>query len=137
MMLNDGWVSVGEMPAFGKRIRDLRLTQRMSQFEAARKIGVSANTLLSWEKAHWRPNPSNVHKIATAFGVSVERLMAHREATDIDAPREDHCNDTIAAEIERLEQRIADALGVNPNDVKLNLKLRRLSAHRLDRHPDE
>ena len=123
-MVADDWIPNSEMEAFGRRVRDTRVAQGLSQWALARKIGVSSNTLLSWEKGHWRPNPYNISRLASALGVSEEFLRTGMNPSEAQRP-EDERQDSIGSEIEHLKRKIASALGMEPTEIVLTLELRR------------
>ena len=57
------------------RIRTARLTSRMSQTELAKKIGVSANAICSYENGDCLPSLSVAIKLCFVFGCLFEWLF--------------------------------------------------------------
>ena len=49
----------------------------ITQKDAAERIGVSAITILQWEKGKNVPNKTNLPKIAEAYGCTVEDLIGN------------------------------------------------------------
>jgi transcriptional regulator with XRE-family HTH domain len=61
---------------FGKRMRDLRKINRMSQERLAEKADLSTNFVGSLERAEKEPKFTTLVKIAKAFNVSVAELLS-------------------------------------------------------------
>lgn len=64
---------------FWKRIDSLRKSMDLTQKELAYKIGVSANTLISWGARDIIPSGNQCYKLADALGVTVEYLITGEE----------------------------------------------------------
>lgn len=60
---------------FGKRVREERLKQHLSQEQLAEKAGVHRTYIGMIERAEKNITLGNIHKIAQAFGVSVASLF--------------------------------------------------------------
>lgn len=58
----------------GKRIKNVRDGLEMTQPEFSGRIGVSRNTLASWETGNRRPELGHLYKIARIGGVSLDWL---------------------------------------------------------------
>ena len=57
------------------KIRELRISKKISQKEFAKAIGVPANTLCQWETGKRAPDYEMLKKIAVYFGVSSDYLL--------------------------------------------------------------
>ncbi|MBX2994119.1 MAG: helix-turn-helix transcriptional regulator [Bdellovibrionaceae bacterium] len=66
------------MEGFGRKLKKLRLERRISMREAARRIGVPETTYREWEYGR-KILGEPYQKIATAFGVSLERLLGESQ----------------------------------------------------------
>lgn len=63
--------------AFTYRIKELRLTQGLSQVKLAKKAAIPRPTLVRYENGTRRPTEENLGKIANAFGVTMDELVYH------------------------------------------------------------
>jgi len=61
--------------SFGKRIKEIRSLQKVSQEELASKIGIHANHLSRYERDVTLPSIEVVKKIAQALEVSIDLLV--------------------------------------------------------------
>ena len=61
--------------SFGKRIKEIRTRQKVSQEELATKIGIHANHLSRYERDVTLPSIEVVKKIAQALEVSIDLLV--------------------------------------------------------------
>lgn len=61
---------------FGKRLKQLRQGKKLTQAELAEKAGVSAQMISSYEKGQKEPGLSSAVMIASALGVSIERMIS-------------------------------------------------------------
>jgi len=61
--------------SFGKRIKQLRTENKISQEELANKIGIHANHLSRYERDVTSPSIEVVKKIAEALEVSIDTLV--------------------------------------------------------------
>lgn len=71
---------------FGKRIQELRKSQKMSQEKLAEIIGIEANNLSRIENGKNYPTAENTAKIALALNVSIDELYVfshHKDYSDI------------------------------------------------------
>ena len=69
--------------AFGKKLKDIRLSLNLSQSQLAKMTGISERSLYTYEQTGMLPRSSNLRKIADALGVSANYLLS--EGCD-DAP---------------------------------------------------
>ena len=64
------------MPIFEiNRSRKARLSAKMTQAQAAEKIGVDPITIIQWEKGSNTPTRRNLEKAATVYGCSTNDLL--------------------------------------------------------------
>jgi transcriptional regulator with XRE-family HTH domain len=56
-----------------KQLRELAI---LTQAELAAELGVSVTTISHWETGSKRPRASNIRKLAKAFGVSPQEVLA-------------------------------------------------------------
>lgn len=64
------------MPIFEiNRFRKTRLSAKMTQAQAAEKIGVDPITIIQWEKGSNTPTRRNLEKAATVYGCSTNDLL--------------------------------------------------------------
>lgn len=72
------------MPIFNiNGFRRARLSAKMTQVQAAEKIGVDPITIIQWEKGSNTPTKRNLEKAAEAYGCTVDELLSEGE-TDAD-----------------------------------------------------
>jgi len=67
---------------FSQRLRTVRKRKQVSIAHAAEKIGVSKNTLMSYEQGHSNPKSPTMQAIAEFYGVSMDWLMGHSNGLD-------------------------------------------------------
>ena len=65
--------------AFGKKLKDVRLSLNLSQSQLAKMTGISERSLYTYEQTGILPRSSNLRKIADALGVSVNYLLSESE----------------------------------------------------------
>lgn len=64
------------MPIFEiNGFRKARLTARLTQVQAAAKIGVDPITIIQWEKGTSTPTKRNLEKAAAAYGCTISDLL--------------------------------------------------------------
>lgn len=63
------------MEKFNERLKKFRLLVKLSQRQAARKIGVPESTYREWEYGNAIQGDEAYPKIAKAFGVSLDELF--------------------------------------------------------------
>lgn len=75
------------MSGIGERLKQLRLSKKMTQGSLAKKLGVSVSTIGMYERGQRNPDNEMLIKISKVFSVSVDTLLGVRElshgATDI------------------------------------------------------
>lgn len=64
---------------FGKKLKELRIEQGLSQRALGDLFGVCNQTISFWESGSREPDLDHLLKIAKFFGVSVDYLLDERE----------------------------------------------------------
>lgn len=77
----------------GNKIRQIRKGNHLSQEEFAFRIGVSRQTVSSWELGQMRPEISKIKAICQLFDVKADELLFDEET-------EEEVNDVVACKIE-------------------------------------
>ena len=62
------------MNEFGERLKELRKEKGLGQIGLAKQLGVGKSIISLWETGSCEPTLSNLIKIATFFGVSIDYL---------------------------------------------------------------
>ena len=57
------------------RLKELRLSKKITQVELAKHLSVSQGTLSFWEQGKYEPDNKSLTKLADYFGVSVDSLL--------------------------------------------------------------
>ena len=57
------------------RLKELRLSKKITQVELAKHLSVSQGTLSFWEQGKYEPDNKSLTKLADFFGVSVDYLL--------------------------------------------------------------
>jgi DNA-binding XRE family transcriptional regulator len=52
-----------------KDLKKMRIDAEMTQFDLARAVGVSVNTIIKWENEVSRPSDENLNKLKEAFNI--------------------------------------------------------------------
>lgn len=66
------------MPIFEiNKFRKARLAAKMTQTQAAKKIGVDPITIIQWEKGSNTPTKRNLEKAALIYGCAISDLLEH------------------------------------------------------------
>lgn len=63
------------MNEFGERLKEPRKEMGLGQIALAQKLGVGKSVISLWETGACEPTLSNLVKIATFFGVSIDYLV--------------------------------------------------------------
>ena len=71
------------METLGKRIKHFRKQKKLTQKELAKALGISRDTLASWEVDRREPDYEIVIKIARFFDVSLDFLLTGQEKEDL------------------------------------------------------
>ena len=68
-----------EMQLIGKRIKEIRTENKLSQHKFGEMISVSQDTISLWEKGKSVPTTEFLIAIATKFDVSVDYILCLKE----------------------------------------------------------
>lgn len=60
---------------FGKRLKELRIEQKLSQQKLCEKLGFCNQTISFWESGDREPDLDTLLKIAHFFNVAIEDLL--------------------------------------------------------------
>ncbi len=93
--------------AFGARLLRLRTRVGLSQAEVAKRIGVSAPSISSWEKGRARPKRGRMAKLAAILGVPTADLL------------DDAAPEVLEDVIGRSREQIARAAGISVDRVRI------------------
>lgn len=64
---------------FGKRLRELRIENNLTQRQLADKIGVDFRTVSFWETGRFEPNLEQIVKLCAFFSVSADYLLGIKD----------------------------------------------------------
>ena len=82
-----------------QRIRDLRLSKKMSQVELAKLIGVSKQSVSNWENDNIQPSIEMLIKLADVFSVSTDYLLGLEQEKSLNV---DGLSDKVLAHVRQL-----------------------------------
>lgn len=103
-----------EKRALGRAMRRLREARRISQTDAAARMGTADQQWWRWEAGERAPRPAALPKIAEAIGVSVDELLeTRRQVLESDRPAEAGASPDLAP-LFGYAQGLADRLAVAP-----------------------
>ncbi len=102
------------MPNFLSNLKELRISQHLTQKQLADKLGVSQNAVYMWENGLREPAFGMVEKIAEILGVPVHEIMSWKEFDKYTMGKEADAN---SQTVEKLAQNIAKFHG---GKAKLN-----------------
>ena len=71
--------------SIGEKIRDLRLSENLSQEQFAEKLDISRSAVAKWETDSGVPDIENLIAIAREFGVSIDELLSVGTETKTDS----------------------------------------------------
>ena len=101
----------------GMMIASLRKENGMTQFELAKKMGVTDKAVAKWERDISCPDVNTIPKLAEVFGTSVDELM------QIKAESPDETKKDLAPMIHMIMKAIALAMGVGVVALSILKKL--------------
>ena len=81
VILQGGWGTISEAIMLGKRIKELRKQNHLTQSELGSKLGVIKQTVSSWENGVSSPNNDTLANIASIFGVTTDYLLGNDAST--------------------------------------------------------
>lgn len=61
--------------SFGNWITERQAAQGLNHAALAAKVGITARTLLAWQKGENKPRVNHIGKLSAALGVSVGEVM--------------------------------------------------------------
>lgn len=64
-----------KMEIFGRRLREVRKSKKLTQQQIADEIGVNRGSYSNWEKGKREPSFENLIKLADLFEVSLDCLL--------------------------------------------------------------
>ncbi len=67
--------NISIMKIFGERLKELRVSKKMSQAQLAHILNVSGNTICSWEKDKQEPSLETLVRLSEIMEVSVDYLV--------------------------------------------------------------
>lgn len=65
-----------------KNLEALRIRERMSREELAKKLDVSYMTIRNWERGNTEPGASQLIRLAAIFAVSVDQLLGRESQNE-------------------------------------------------------
>lgn len=104
------------MDNIGRKIAELRKLSGMKQDELAEKLGVTPQAVSKWENGASAPDISQLPKIASIFGVTIDELFAR-----VDAPIVKYVPEEKRKSIDELVLRIC--IDDNNDHVRVNLPI--------------
>lgn len=93
--------------AFGARLQRFRTDAGLNQADVAKRMGVSAPSVSSWESGRARPKHDRMAKLAAILGVETADLL------------EDAAPEDVQDLIDRCREQIAQAVGLSPDRVRI------------------
>lgn len=60
---------------FGKRFKNFRLSNNLTQTQVAKLIGIDQTNISSWENDKTRPEYENLIKLAKIYDVTIDELL--------------------------------------------------------------
>lgn len=66
------------------KVRELRMTAKLTQQQLADLVHVSARTIISIEKEQYSPSLMLAYRMAQVFGVSIEELCCLKENKELE-----------------------------------------------------
>jgi len=93
--------------AFGARLQRLRTKSGLKQAEVAKRMGVGAPSVSSWEKGRARPKRGRMAKLAAILGVQTSDLL------------DDAAPEGVQELIDRSREQIAHAVGISADRVRI------------------
>ncbi|WP_075864953.1 helix-turn-helix domain-containing protein [Carboxydothermus islandicus] len=71
---------------FGKKLRELRKSQGLTQKELGRRLNVTEAAVGMWEQGRRLPDPEVLARLAEIFGVSVDYLLGNNQQASPSTP---------------------------------------------------
>ncbi len=96
MEVNPDWRSPMHTNALGEKIKELRLSKKMSQVDLSKGLSVANSTISNWENGRRLPSVNELKRIADFFGVSLSTFdVAQSEHTAYESAVRIEYNQTI------------------------------------------
>lgn len=92
-------------------LRDLRRERGLTLGQLATRLGVSKPTVWAWEQGKSRPVPERIDAIAEALAVPPEVLLPERAVQGLPAI------------LARCREQIAEAIGADPEVIRISIEL--------------
>lgn len=70
------------MSVLGKRLKEARLKTKLTQIEAAKKLGISNGTLSGYERDYRDPDTAILERMASLYEVTTDYLLGISEQKD-------------------------------------------------------
>jgi putative transcriptional regulator len=75
---------MGKREVMKTKVKELRMTTKMTQQQLADLVHVSSRTIISIEKEQYSPSLMLAYRIAEVFGVTVEELCCLKENKELE-----------------------------------------------------
>jgi putative transcriptional regulator len=75
---------LGKREVMKTKVKELRMTTKMTQQQLADLVHVSSRTIISIEKEQYSPSLMLAYRIAEVFGVTVEELCCLKENKELE-----------------------------------------------------
>lgn len=112
----------GPGSSLAKRIRALRLSNRLTLGDLADAVGVSKVSVYHWEIGKRKPRPFRIEALANALGVTPEYLEANAPAEQTRAMLHGCTKRSEADFYDRVKSEIARYAGVKPEQVQIMIR---------------
>jgi len=123
---------MGSEDTVGKRIRDCRESQKISQAQLAKQLGLTSAAIWNWETQGRVPRPKTLSKVAEILYISEEYLAEGRAPRHLPTPAKSSKTNSVAAidsaatesvavEIGKLRTKIAKLTGFELSQIRLEL----------------
>jgi transcriptional regulator with XRE-family HTH domain len=109
---------------FSEKLKKKMDEKRITQSVLARRLGVTSAAIWNWEQGNSFPREMALSRLAKVLGVEVAWLRG-TEPTDVQSPNEPELDTeaSLVDEINRLKEKIAEANGIDIDDVKIKIEL--------------
>lgn len=125
----------------GKKIKELRLSRKLTQEQLAESLGVTVSAVSKWETAFTTPELGMLIRLATLFDVSVDVLLDYEvNSISIEEWTERINKMTKRREYDEMEAEVEKMLLKHPNDfrvVSISARAFRLAGLEADSQYDE
>lgn len=91
------------MSILGKRLREARERARLTQIEAAKKLGISNGTLSGYERNYRDPDTETLNKMADFYQVNSDWLLGRSSDPDLSEKEEIILDEKVKELIEIIE----------------------------------